>query len=88
MSTPKKDFATMDIDDQVDWVNEVLEPEIYPALMMDGGGMEIMDIEGTNIKVRYYGACGNCAIGESATFPYIEQTLKMAIDPRITVEQV
>ncbi len=85
-STKKKsDFSKLDLDDQVRLVNEALEPEVYPALQMDGGGLEIMDIQGYDVHVQYYGACGNCSIGETATLPFIEQTLQTQVDPRIKV---
>lgn len=80
-----QDFSKLDLDDQVNLINEVLEPEVYPALQMDGGGLEIMDIQGYEVLIQYYGACGNCSIGETATLPFIEQTLQSQIDPRIKV---
>lgn len=79
------DFLKLSIDDQVRLIDEALEPEVYPALEMDGGGMEIMDIEKTTIMIRYYGACGGCPIGETATLPFIERTLQAQVDPRINV---
>jgi len=87
-ATKKKDFAKLDIDDQVDLVNTALEPQVYPALQMDGGGMEIMDIQGTTVMIRYYGACGGCHIGETGTLQFITQTLQMDVDERITVDIV
>src|SRR3989338_5322059 len=79
------DFAKLDIDEQVQLVNAALEPEVYPALQMDGGGLEIMDIQGYEIHIQYSGACGNCSIGTTATLPFIEQTLQTQVDPRIKV---
>ncbi len=84
----KKDFSKLDIDDQVDLINEALEPEVYPALQMDGGGMEIMDIEKNTVMIRYYGACSGCHIGYTATLDFIEQTLQSQIDKKIKVEVV
>ena len=86
--TKKKDFSKLDIDTQVDLINEALEPQVYPALQMDGGGMEIMDIEGTTVMIRYYGACGGCHIGKTGTLDFIEQTLQHEVDERIMVEIV
>ena len=83
--TSPPDFTRLTIDEQVQLINDALEPEVYPALQMDGGGLEIMDIQGTDVLIQYYGACGNCSIGETATLPFIEQTLQAQIDPRIKV---
>lgn len=88
MSEEKKDFATLEIDDQVTLVDEALSEQVYPALEMDGGGMELMDIQGTDVFIRYHGVCGNCPISESGTLVFIEQTLQLKVDPRIKVKIV
>lgn len=82
------DFLALDIHQQVSRVNEALSEQVYMALEMDGGGMEIMDIEGTDILIRYHGACGGCPISESGTLVFIQQTLQDKIDPRIQVKIV
>lgn len=82
------DFLKLELDDQVRIVDEVLSDQVYMALEMDGGGMEIMDIEGTDILIRYYGACGGCPISESGTLVFIQNTLQERIDSRIQVKIV
>lgn len=84
----KKDFLDLEIDDQVLLINEALSEQVLQALEMDGGGMEIMDIEGTDVLIRYYGACGNCPISESGTLIFIQNTLQEKVDPRIQVKIV
>lgn len=82
------DFLALSVDEQVQLIDEVLSEQVYMALEMDGGGMEIMDIEGTDILIRYHGACGGCPISESGTLVFIQQTLKDRIDSRIEVKIV
>lgn len=82
------DFLALSVDEQVTLINDVLSEQVYMALEMDGGGMEIMDIEGTDVLIRYYGACGGCPISESGTLVFIQQTLQDRIDPRIQVKIV
>lgn len=84
----KRDFLKLGIDDQVLLINEALSGQVYTALEMHGGGMEIMDIEKTDVLIRYYGACGNCPIGESGTLMFIQNTLQEKVDPRIMVRIV
>ena len=79
------DFISLSIDEQVKLVHEALKDEVYEALAMDGGGLEIMDIEGPTVMIRYYGACGGCHIGQTGTLDFIEHTLKSQVDPRIKV---
>lgn len=83
--SPKKPFAQWLVEEQVRRINEALEPEVIPALEMDGGGLEILDIQGNKIFVQFYGACGNCGIASSATGPFIESTLKSQLGQEVEV---
>jgi Fe-S cluster biogenesis protein NfuA len=46
--------------------------KIRPALMADGGNVELVDVEDGVVKVRLTGACGGC--------PMSQMTLKMGIE--------
>ena len=48
---------------------------IRPALMADGGNVELVDIENGIVKVRLQGACGTC--------PSALMTLKQGIEVRV-----
>lgn len=52
-------------------VEKALE-KIRPALMADGGNVELVDVEGEVVKVKLTGACGGC--------PMSQLTLKMGIE--------
>ncbi|HDJ22329.1 MAG: hypothetical protein B5M54_08235 [Candidatus Aminicenantes bacterium 4484_214] len=52
-------------------VEKTLE-KIRPALVADGGNVELVDIEDGVVKVRLTGACGGC--------PMAQMTLKMGIE--------
>ena len=82
------DFLKLEVDEQVGLINDALSEQVYMALEMDGGGMEIMDIDGTDILIRYHGACGGCPISESGTLVFIQQTLKEKVDPRLEAKIV
>ncbi len=56
-------------------VKKLLE-EIRPALQIDGGDVELVEVTDDGIvKVRLQGACGSC--------PMSQMTLKMVIEKRI-----
>ncbi len=59
-------------------VEEAIE-KIRPSLQMDGGDIELVDIEDNVVKVRLRGACGSC--------PMSVMTLKMGVE-RIVKEMV
>ena len=54
-----------------DKVEAVLD-KIRPQLMMDGGNVELVEVNEGTIKVRLTGACGGC--------PMASMTLKMGIE--------
>jgi len=41
-------------------VEEVLDRKIRPALVMDGGNIELIDVKENKVYVRLVGACGHC----------------------------
>ena len=61
---------------------------VLPMLGSHGGGMEIMDIQGFEVSIRYLGACHGCALAGSGTLQFIEQTLQAQVDERIRVVPV
>jgi Fe-S cluster biogenesis protein NfuA len=46
--------------------------KVRPALMADGGNVELVDVADGVVKVRLTGACGGC--------PMSQMTLKMGIE--------
>ncbi len=70
----------LDKEDQKTQVNLVLDEYIRPALMSDGGNVEILDItDGEKILIQYQGACGSCGSSMGATLSFMEQTLRKHI---------
>ena len=59
-------------------VKAVIE-KIRPRLQMDGGDIELVDVEDGKVKVRLKGACAGC--------PGAQMTLKMGVE-RIIKEEV
>ena len=68
-------------------IREVLN-ELRQALQNDGGDLEIIAIEGKNVKVSLRGACGCCPHAMATLKDYVEYNLREAVDPEITVERV
>jgi Fe-S cluster biogenesis protein NfuA len=57
-------------------------------LQADGGDMELVGIDGLNVKLRLTGACGGCPHATMTIKQGIEKTLRDEIDPGIVVERV
>ena len=52
--------------------------KIRPALMADGGGVELVEVKDGVVKVKLTGACGGC--------PMSQMTLKMGIERQLKSE--
>ena len=74
-----------DSDELLKKINEILDNRVRPALAGDGGGLQIMGIDGYTVKIHYQGACGSCPTAISGTLMAIEGLLKRDIHPAIEV---
>lgn len=68
-------------------VERVLE-RIRPALQADGGDVQLVDVEGSVVKVRLTGACGGCPMATVTLKNGIEALLKEEIPSVERVESV
>lgn len=66
-------------------VNEILNQRVRPYLASDGGGLEVLGIEGHKVLIRYQGACGSCPSSISGTLMAIENLLRRDLNPAIEV---
>ncbi|MDR3626773.1 MAG: NifU family protein [Ignavibacteriaceae bacterium] len=72
-------------DELLKQINELLDHRVRPALAGDGGGLQVMGIDGYTVKIHYQGACGSCPTAISGTLMAIEGLLKRDIHPAIEV---
>lgn len=68
-------------------INQLLDEQVRPYLLADGGGLKIIGLDGNRLKVHYQGACGTCPTATSGTLYAIESMVKR-IDPEIQVISV
>lgn len=66
-------------------INRLIDERVRPALANDGGGLEVLGLDGNIVTIRYQGACGSCPSSISATLTAIAGLLKRDIDPSLEV---
>ncbi len=81
------DPATMSADERgmLDRINAVLDDRIRPALAGDGGGLEVVGLEGKTLLIRYQGACGSCPSSIGGTLMAIQNLLQAEVDEELAV---
>lgn len=69
-------------------IQHVLDTEIRPILIADGGDVELFDVDGDRVQVTLKGACGGCASSNATLKHSIEAKLRDLVLPSLTVEEV
>ncbi|MBU0727223.1 NifU family protein [Patescibacteria group bacterium] len=85
---PKKkiNFDKLSKNKKIKLVHKALEEEVYSALAMHEGGLEVEDIDGFTVYINYQGACVGCPMAETGTLMFVENTLQTKVDERIQVK--
>jgi Fe-S cluster biogenesis protein NfuA len=65
-------------------IRQLLDDQVRPALVSDGGDLQIVSLEGNVLTIRYFGACGSCPSSLAGTLSAIGN-LARTVDPDIEV---
>jgi len=63
----------------IEKVREVIEKEIKPLLMMEGGSIELVGVDDGIVKVKLQGACAGCPMSQYTLVNFVEATLRERI---------
>lgn len=73
---------------KINLIQQVLDQEVRPVLVADGGDVELYDVEGDTVKVILKGACGSCSSSTATLKIAIEARLQERVLPTLVVEAV
>jgi Fe-S cluster biogenesis protein NfuA len=62
--------------------------EMRTMLQADGGDLEVVEIVGTEVKLRLKGACGGCPHATMTIKQGLERILREQVDAKINIERV
>jgi Fe-S cluster biogenesis protein NfuA len=57
-------------------VDTALDERIRPAIMMDGGNIEVIDVKDNKVYVKLMGACGTCPSSQITLQAGVERLLR------------
>ncbi len=66
-------------------VMTIINEDIAPRLALDGGSVELVDLDGTTVYVALRGACSGCSSSQLTLKNLVEKMLREQVDPAITV---
>ena len=83
-----EDFKSLTTVQKVFRVQEVIDKEIRPLLEHDGGSIELVDLNGSNVIVRLTGRCSSCP-SAGVTLKYtVQDKLREFVSSELTVESI
>ena len=65
-------------------IESFMDEKIRPVLAVDGGGLEVLKVEGDNIFVKFLGTCVGCA-WQRGTLKAINREFKKHYDFNVKV---
>jgi NifU-like protein len=66
-------------------IQDVLDHEIRPAIAMDGGDVELMDVQDRRVLLKLHGHCVGCSSSNTTMRFFIEDRLRELVDPGLEV---
>ncbi|MBW2100360.1 MAG: Fe-S cluster assembly protein NifU [Deltaproteobacteria bacterium] len=69
-------------------IEKTLEDEIRPLLKKDGGDIELIDVEGNTVLVKFQKVCATCAVSQATLRNLVESGLRKSVTPELIVEEV
>jgi len=69
-------------------VQETIERDIRPALLVDGGDIELIDIDGDRVMVSFRGSCSACPSSGVTLKSTVEAKLREFVTDTLIVEEV
>ena len=66
-------------------INALLDDRVRPALAGDGGGLQVIGLDGKTLFIRYEGACGSCPSSTAGTLMAIQNLLQSEVDEDLVV---
>jgi NifU-like protein len=88
----EKEFDKMNLIQKHKALEIVLDDKVRPALLRDGGNLEVVDMKEqgdmTEVYIHYLGACKGCPSSQTGTQIFIEEILQKELDRNIQVVTV
>ena len=64
----------------------MIKNEIQPFIALDAGGVEVLELDGLEVKIAYEGACVTCPSATGATLSAIQEILRAQVHPGLEVK--
>lgn len=84
-SDPLDNWMELTQKEQLNHIERILDRDIRPYIAMDEGGVEVIDLIGNEITIKYQGACVGCHSATGATLSSMQAMLRAQLHPELLV---
>ncbi len=79
-------WSELSIKQKLSVIEEVLNNDVRPYIVLDGGGVELLNlINDKEVIIAYQGNCTSCFSSVGATLSYIQQVIQAKVHPDLVV---
>lgn len=71
--------------EKINKIQQVLKEDVDPLLKRDGGGVELLDVDGSKVIIKFLGACTSCPSNTFTQTSVVEKTLREKVLPNLEV---
>jgi NifU-like protein len=71
--------------EKIDRINSVLEKDVRPLLYTDGGDVELVDLDGNEVVIRFKGRCAECGNADVTQYTVVEKLIRERVSPELRV---
>ncbi len=73
--------------EKIEKVKAAITDEINPVLAKDGGGCELVDVDGNEVFIRFTGHCAGCVYSRQTQYSVVQDILRKRVLPDISVKE-
>ena len=84
----RESFEGMTVVGKIRAIEKVLAEDVNPKLKMDGGWIELVDVSGTEISLRFLGMCAGCPSSADTLKNVVEKSLRERLGPAVSIRAV
>lgn len=73
--------------EKIEKIKKAIADEIQPVLANDGGGCELVDVDGNEVYIKFTGHCAGCMYAKQTQNSVVQDILRKHVLPEIVVKE-
>lgn len=86
-AAPKPEQQRMTNLEKIDRIRKALADEVNPVLAQDGGGCELVDVDGNDVYIRFTGHCAGCLYAKQTQYSVVQDILRKRVLRELAVKE-